>query len=93
MICFVLSVQMVDIYVEYMSTVAKLLGTKCNTTAKMREIMDFEKKLAKVGVLTSALRTKRKQRWTLLEKEKPLYRSLLPLHQVDKRARFRVSSG
>ncbi|XP_073253544.1 endothelin-converting enzyme 2-like [Porites lutea] len=39
--------EMVDIYVDYMSTVAKLLGTKCNTTAKMREIIDFEKKLAK----------------------------------------------
>lgn len=41
---------MVDIYVDYMSTVAKLLGTKCNTTAKMREIIDFEKKLAKVSI-------------------------------------------
>ena len=46
---------MVDIYVEYMSTVATLLGTKCNTTEKMREIMDFEKKLAKVGVVTYKL--------------------------------------
>lgn len=34
-----------------MSTVAKLLGTKCNTTAKMREIIDFEKKLAKVSII------------------------------------------
>ena len=42
---------MVDIYVHYMSTVAKLLGTKCNTTAKMREIIDFEKKLAKVSIV------------------------------------------
>ena len=41
---------MVDIYVDYMSTVAKLLGTKCNTTAKMREIIDFEKKLAKASI-------------------------------------------
>lgn len=39
--------EMVDIYVEYMATVANLLGTLCNTTTKMREIMDFEKKLAK----------------------------------------------
>lgn len=39
---------MVDIYVEYMSTVATLLGTKCNTTSKMQEIIDFEKQLAKV---------------------------------------------
>lgn len=41
---------MVDIYVEYMSTVATLLGTKCNTTSKMREIIDFEKQLAKVCI-------------------------------------------
>lgn len=41
---------MVDIYVEYMSTVATLLGTKCNTTSKMREIIDFEKQLAKVRI-------------------------------------------
>ena len=41
---------MVDIYVEYMATVANLLGTLCNTTTKMREIMDFEKKLAKVNI-------------------------------------------
>ncbi len=46
---------MVDIYVEYMSTVATLLGTKCNTTSKMREIMDFEKNLAKVGVILRPL--------------------------------------
>ncbi|PFX28586.1 Endothelin-converting enzyme 2 [Stylophora pistillata] len=39
--------EMVDIYVEYMTTVATLLGTKCNTTEKMRQIMDFETKLAK----------------------------------------------
>ncbi|KAJ7377717.1 hypothetical protein OS493_027279 [Desmophyllum pertusum] len=39
--------EMVEIYEEYMSKVATLLGTKCNTTAKMREIMDFEKQLAK----------------------------------------------
>jgi len=39
--------EMVDIYVEYMSTVATLLGAKCNTTSKMREIIDFEKQLAK----------------------------------------------
>lgn len=42
---------MVEIYEEYMSKVATLLGTKCNTTAKMREIMDFEKQLAKVSVM------------------------------------------
>lgn len=42
---------MVDIYVEYMSTVAALLGTKCNTTSKMREIIDFEKQLAKVCII------------------------------------------
>ena len=41
---------MVDIYVEYMSTVATLLGAKCNTTSKMREIIDFEKQLAKVRI-------------------------------------------
>lgn len=41
---------MVDIYVEYMATVASLLGTKCNTTEKMRQIMDFETKLARVSV-------------------------------------------
>ena len=34
-----------------MSTVAKLLGTKCNTTARMREIIDFEKKLAKASIV------------------------------------------
>ncbi|XP_029202896.2 endothelin-converting enzyme 1-like isoform X4 [Acropora millepora] len=39
--------EMVDIYVEYMATIAKLLGSKCNTTSRMREIMDFEKQLAK----------------------------------------------
>nr|XP_058966733.1 endothelin-converting enzyme 2-like [Pocillopora verrucosa] len=39
--------EMVDIYVEYMATVASLLGTKCNTTEKMRQIMDFETKLAR----------------------------------------------
>ena len=42
---------MVDIYVEYMSTVATLLGTKCNTTSKMREIIEFEKQLAKVSIV------------------------------------------
>lgn len=42
---------MVDIYVEYMATIAKLLGSKCNTTSRMREIMDFEKQLAKVKLL------------------------------------------
>ena len=42
---------MVDIYIHYMSTVAKLLGTKCNTTARMREIIDFEKKLAKASIV------------------------------------------
>ena len=40
---------MVQTYVDYMTKVAKLLGTKCNTKKKMREIMDFESKLAKVG--------------------------------------------
>ena len=40
---------MVQTYVDYMAKVAKLLGTKCDTTKKMREIMDFEIKLANVG--------------------------------------------
>ncbi|KAK3724956.1 hypothetical protein QZH41_017165, partial [Actinostola sp. cb2023] len=39
---------MVKMYVEYMAKVVGLLGTRCNATKKMKEIMDFEIKLAKI---------------------------------------------
>ena len=44
-----------DIYIEYMATVARLLGTKCNATEKMREIMEFEKQLAEVSPVPPVL--------------------------------------